>query len=596
VLADGEAWAVGEGGTVLRRREGRWLAAETITSASLRAVSATAPNDVWIAGGGGTVVHFDGARLTAVESGTTTTLRGAFARAPNDVWFVGESGEILHFDGAKMTKEGEAPDSLHAVWASGPGDVWAVGGTLNVGTIGHFVGGRWSFQTSGLSGAGWNAVSGVAADDVWIAGNYGRIAHYDGKRWTETPRALGSFDANGVVATGRDEAYFIGGGSLFGFFEGKVETYPGATSGNALAVSKGGELLFVGDGGKITRGVQSEAIDEVAGATDAVFSVTSAGHVLVQVEPYGENPRLVDLTTKESTPYDSSAVGPYLAAAEDGTPIVDRSLSAGTGAAYSYAEGGRWVDVPRPTSVPSPPGIRYWSGTMLAAASKDDVWYGSAQETDDRRSVASLVHYVRGTYTSIVLPSECLSSTAGSTSRTLDAAVRPLPGGDAIVACGCLVARVRGGTLEPPTAWTCERPARKDGYDGFLGRPTRTSLMVDGDTILVAHMIGEYAYTGDWVYYSYTPVVDRIVKGTRERIVLPDGMTSTHAGALHLARAPSGRPALYLEDGDGRTANMLEIEGARATPKRIPIGHIAAVYSTNGGTYLSNGVGLLRAR
>lgn len=586
VLADGEAWAAGLGGAVLRRREGRWLAADSPTTSNLRAVAATGPNDVWIAGDAGTLLHFDGVRLARVESGTKTNLRGAFALSPNDAWFVGESGEVLHFDGKTVRGSSTASDALNAVWGSGPGDIWAVGGTFNVGVIGHFDGNQWSWTRSGLSGAGWNGVHGTARDDVWIAGNYGRIAHFDGASWSETPRALGTGDARAVFARTRGEAFFLLDDAVYRFIDGSIEPFVESRGGDAFAVTKSAEPLVVGIGGRITRGVEPSAVDEVAAQEDEIFSVTTDEHVIVHRAPLEKASTLLDLTTGLSVPYPSDTPD-RLVVAEDGTPIIDRGLSTVARAAYSYAEGGKWVDVPNPPSLPDPPKGKYWSGRIAAARTKDDVWFiGSAPLANgDSGKVAALVHGVGGVYEMVVLPQECGEGSV----------VRPFAENDAVLACGCYVARLSRSSIETSTSWSCEQPMTKDGNAGYLSAPTKASITVDGDSILVGYVLSEYAFTADFVYYSHTPVLSRITKGKRERLELPAGLSSFDSAEVFFAPGPGGRMAAYLGSGNGRVGNLLEIDGSKVTAKRMPVSDILRVHSTKGGTYISAG-GLLRAR
>jgi photosystem II stability/assembly factor-like uncharacterized protein len=99
-----EGWAVGQGGTVLRFRNGEWRVMENPTSRDLFAVAAVSPDNVFAVGENGRIVHYDGTAWTAQDSPTTRDLRGVSVVAPNNIWAVGgtaENGRVLRFNGTQ---------------------------------------------------------------------------------------------------------------------------------------------------------------------------------------------------------------------------------------------------------------------------------------------------------------------------------------------------------------------------------------------------------------------------------------------------------------------------------------------------------------
>lgn len=141
---DGEAFAVGEKGTILRRRAGAWEPAPPVTTATLYGVWGSGPGDVWAVGGsplgGGpddVVLHFDGVSWSQVEvpEPDGAVLFKVWGSGPDDVWIVGERGTVLHASGGALerrpvTDPAGVPLPVRLVTVSGApqGEVWAVGG------------------------------------------------------------------------------------------------------------------------------------------------------------------------------------------------------------------------------------------------------------------------------------------------------------------------------------------------------------------------------------------------------------------------------------------------------------------------------------
>lgn len=63
----------------------------------LHAVWASGPGEAWAVGDDGTLAHWDGSSWTKVDSGVDVDLYDIWGSGPHDVWAVGASGTVLHY-------------------------------------------------------------------------------------------------------------------------------------------------------------------------------------------------------------------------------------------------------------------------------------------------------------------------------------------------------------------------------------------------------------------------------------------------------------------------------------------------------------------
>jgi photosystem II stability/assembly factor-like uncharacterized protein len=187
VGANGEAWAVGDGGVVLRRA-GSWrieplvggpTALETLTAvwgtgspatifftgpsstvwvrrdtgtlasyrrtgglAQLRAISGSSRSEVWGVGDGGEVLRIDDAGGTSSVSplgdGVTGTRSAVWTDAPNNVWFVADSGQLTHRTSpgpSAGTVQRSVSAGVRGISGSTLGPLWVVGPSTSVWRI-----------------------------------------------------------------------------------------------------------------------------------------------------------------------------------------------------------------------------------------------------------------------------------------------------------------------------------------------------------------------------------------------------------------------------------------------------------------------------
>lgn len=140
VGANGEAWAVGDNGVVLRRF-GTWsvqallggpIATDTLTAVwgtgSPATVAFSGPNStVWVRRDNNNVVSYK-------RSGGTSQLRAVSGSSTSEIWGVGDGGEALRVDDTKGTSSASTiGDSVttqrSAVWTDEPTNIWFVADT-----------------------------------------------------------------------------------------------------------------------------------------------------------------------------------------------------------------------------------------------------------------------------------------------------------------------------------------------------------------------------------------------------------------------------------------------------------------------------------
>jgi hypothetical protein len=242
-----DVFAVGDGGTILRRQNGNaWTQMVSGTTANLRGLWAASSSDVWAGGVGGVILHFNGTAWSSVTGATTdvdavwgsgsndvwfcgsgTVLRranNAFTKftfagtllavsgtGPNDVWVTGENTNTHHWNGSTWTtvNPGAGTSTLLTVLARATNDVWVADFMPNKETL-RFNGSKWVAQKT--SGSLFNSMSALSASDIWGAGG-NDVGHWDGTAWTST-QAFGSNAAMWSVTTVPGHAWLVGSSAL----------------------------------------------------------------------------------------------------------------------------------------------------------------------------------------------------------------------------------------------------------------------------------------------------------------------------------------------------------------------------------------------
>jgi hypothetical protein len=249
-----DAFAVGDGGVILRRSAGLWrvepmdgLVADGIT---LYGVHGSSETDVWVVGGSLTpgtapaILHWDGTIWTAFDTSAlpAVPLFKVWAAGTGDVWIVGDQGTILHGDGTTFQQVLSPTTSrLIAIYGRAADEIYAVGGN-QTGEVLASDGNFWTpFATTSdpLSGV-WTAPGRA----LYVAGNNGYLARYggaddadpDATKLDETRANLENVDfhslgggASAVIAVGAD----LLGGSR-GAWNGALVTHGTPTASQIL--------------------------------------------------------------------------------------------------------------------------------------------------------------------------------------------------------------------------------------------------------------------------------------------------------------------------------------------------------------------------
>jgi len=246
--------------------------------ASIRAVFAFSENDVWIAAG--TVQHWDGTQWQEMSGIAGDVFAGGstkiWGKSALDMYFAGYNGSIAHYDGVSWNKipSGTSLDIQDIFGATdsktGQTQILAVASrnypsdrailriqnnsvtTLSYSPIQYDLIGVWFipnqqyylvgsgvFQKNRLTDAAWTnrpsdittyfteGIRGLAANDIFVVGDFGEVLHWNGASWKSYITATGfdgrltsvaikgnlviavgsgtftDFDARGVIAIGK---------------------------------------------------------------------------------------------------------------------------------------------------------------------------------------------------------------------------------------------------------------------------------------------------------------------------------------------------------------------------------------------------------
>ncbi|WP_242342953.1 InlB B-repeat-containing protein [Anaeromyxobacter terrae] len=172
----------------------------------------------WLATAGSTrdganarVHHWDGVSWTELDTGTPMYVHALWASAPTDLWAVGVvypatwtslTGIIAHWDGAAWVRREMRDYELRSVWGSGARDVWVSGDTayctkcpqvepdpLLLRWNGNKLAKVASLAFEELAGRSASEVWGIAAEQRSGSADRTAVLHrFDGTRWSATAR------------------------------------------------------------------------------------------------------------------------------------------------------------------------------------------------------------------------------------------------------------------------------------------------------------------------------------------------------------------------------------------------------------------------
>ena len=244
---------------------------------AILSVAGTSERDVWLVGAdkgrGPAVLRFDGNRYSRLATGHRGDLWWVHALADGSAYFGGAEGAVLRYSNGEITRlatPGLGKDTVFGVWASGNGDVWAVGAAAGRdGFVWHMPKGG-TFRRVALPEAiplrpdgELPALLKLWGDDngtVWVVGDRGVVLRGGANRPFE------------LVASGTTERLF----AVTGVGD-KVVAVGGAGTGVVLEISPTLEVRSVAPPGTpLLQGVSGSA-------TGDAFAVGERGTVLRRV-------------------------------------------------------------------------------------------------------------------------------------------------------------------------------------------------------------------------------------------------------------------------------------------------------------------------
>jgi hypothetical protein len=224
--ATGDAWAVGESGTIVRitRYDDAALATATLESSgvtqTLRSVASNENGEIFAVGDDGVMLRRYGFGWTPVNEGlTTSSLYSVNIMVDGHLFVGGENGALIHgflndyqlwsVSSQVITGVYSADQThLYAVTLEGP--VWFnaalgfPGPAPEVQPFWREMGGAHPTRDT------FNAVHGTSAQDVYAVGDLGQIFHRNGDVWIQEAKGLTLADLNGVSAVSPSEVYAVG--------------------------------------------------------------------------------------------------------------------------------------------------------------------------------------------------------------------------------------------------------------------------------------------------------------------------------------------------------------------------------------------------
>jgi hypothetical protein len=233
-----------------------WYPMTSGTTDLLSAVWGPDPEDLFAVGAPGVILHYDGSSWTPMSSGVSDTLLGVWGTSSTDVYASGENGTLLHYNGSAWTSITSGTSArLWDVWGTSPSNVYVVGQLdtpdVTKAVLLHFDGLTWS-QVS-LDPSLWGMVSiwGMAANDIYVAGDAGSIVHYDGTGWTLQPSGETMF-MTGVWGSASTDVWAIGANGIVRHNTGSGWTQVGPFTTHILRGiwgSAANDVFIVGAGG-----------------------------------------------------------------------------------------------------------------------------------------------------------------------------------------------------------------------------------------------------------------------------------------------------------------------------------------------------------
>ena len=185
---NGEAWAVGNNGSIWRFNGNSWHRTPWRTDASLTKVHGSTSDDVWMVGAlidakglptSGHIIHWDGNRLNEFPNNATAYLLSIWVYSRNSAYVGGENGALLTWNGIKwnpMSPPPMQPGDIQftSLWGSDPDSLWLTSFSKQGKwtRIDYWDGSTWTKQQESADPIDcyWRSLWGIGRHEVWAVG------------------------------------------------------------------------------------------------------------------------------------------------------------------------------------------------------------------------------------------------------------------------------------------------------------------------------------------------------------------------------------------------------------------------------------------
>jgi hypothetical protein len=278
---DTALWAVGTGGSIVRRADGQWSEIPGGVARGINAVWGSDDLNLWAAGDNDLVMRRGDDRWSPVappEQGTFRALWGSgdmLLVAENNPTSTGSTGKIHLRQNGQWTQSPSFPSGVNAFWGTGMAPVWAVG---DKGLLLRREGaGTWTSEgNASTASAQFNAVWGASSADVWAVGAGGVIFHRDSSGNWVSQKLASSTGLFGVWGTGARDVWAVGLNGAAYHYDGTAWTLvpTGVTQTlRAIAGRSADSVWAVGDNGGITYWNGKTWTPQVSGVSENLRAV-----------------------------------------------------------------------------------------------------------------------------------------------------------------------------------------------------------------------------------------------------------------------------------------------------------------------------------
>jgi hypothetical protein len=292
----------------------------------------------------------DGVTWTPRHGPSSAAIRSISATAPDDVWIVGDAF-IEHWNGQTWEvpigacSQGPRGELLD-VHAFARGRAVVTGATTDHATVSVWNGQDWRHLVENDANIALEAVSTLSSAVGWAAGSGGRIYQLRGGSWVQPLRIASGARTHGVQAISRTEAWVANERGLFHIQGGTAALAQGAPTGpySAVRVDGSGNVWATGEAGLVVRCTAGVCADvsppSVTGDLHSL-SVSPSGSVWVS-------------STREIAVYDGAwRTQPAPSGSIASLTVADRPYALVGGELRAWrASDAQWVPIALPTVDP----------------------------------------------------------------------------------------------------------------------------------------------------------------------------------------------------------------------------------------------------